>query len=404
MRKQLYIIGAGTGSTDFLTERGLQLIKSCDVVYSSSKRLSQMFSSIRNSIIESSCSQIHHEIEQSESQCIGILVSGDTGFFSIAGTLTQKLSASCDIEVICGISSLQYFSSKLGISYENMKVVSLHGRENSILGAVSYNFRVFVLTGGATKAHDVCRSLADNNLGELMVTAGENLSMPSERIIKGSAKELSAYTFEDLTVLLIENTNYVNSYLPLYDEDFIRGEVPMTKEEVRAVTLAKLAVEPGDIVYDIGAGTGSVAIEMARCAFDGLVYAIERKADAIELIKENHKKLGAYNVIVVPGEAPEKLSGLPTPDKAFIGGSRGNMKEIVSLLLEKNPNIRLAANAITLETLNEAVTTFESHGLKTDIVCINVAASNKVGGYHMMNASNPVYIITGKAIGVKSEE
>ena len=346
MRKKLYIIGAGTGGKEFLTEKGLQLTKSCDVVYSSCKRLSQQLSTVREDIIESSVIQMQQEILKCESEFIGVLVSGDTGFFSIAGALVQKLLECCDIEVICGISSLQYFCSKLGISYENMKIVSLHGREKSVLGAVSYNPKVFVLTGGNKKAHNVCSELADKGLGEIRVTAGENLSMPNERIVKGSAIELSEYTFDDLTVLLFENDCFVNSYLPLYDVDFLRGEVPMTKEEVRFVTLSKLAIEPCDIVYDIGAGTGSVAIEMARRAYDGSVYAIEQKEEGVALINSNRHRLGGYNVTVIHGNAPEAFINLPRPDKAFIGGSSGNMDEIVDLLLEKNPNITLAANEL----------------------------------------------------------
>jgi len=397
MRKQLYIIGAGTGAIEFLTDKGLQLIKSCDVVYST-KRLSKLLSAIREDIIESTVLEMQTEIIESQSERIGVLVSGDTGFFSITKTLVDKLSESCDIDVVCGISSMQYFCSKIGISYENMKVVSLHGRENSILGAVSYNPKVFVLTGGNNKAHTVCSNLVNNDLGEIRVTAGENLSLPGERIVKGSARELSGYTFDDLTVLLIENNNFVYSHLPLYDEDFIRGDIPMTKEEVRYVTISKLAVEPSDIVYDIGAGTGSVAMEMARKAYDGCVYAIEHKEEGISLINQNRGRLGSYNVSVIHGNAPEALLKLPRPDKAFIGGSSGNMNEIVKLLREKNPKIKLVANAITLETLNEAITAFKKNGFKTDIVCINVSVSKSVGDYHMMIANNPVYIITGTAV------
>ncbi len=395
MKKQLYIIGAGTGSREFLTEKGLQLIKSCDVVYSSCKRLSQQLSNVRKDIIESSVMQIQQQIMKCESKSIGVLVSGDTGFFSITKILEDKLSNICDIEVICGISSLQYFCSKTGNSYENIKVVSLHGRETSILGAVSYNHKVFVLTGGNNKADAVCRSLMDNGLGELIVTAGENLSMPNERIVKGTVKEFSEYCFNDLTVLLIENNNFVNCYLPLQDSDFIRGDVPMTKEEVRSVTLSKLAIEPCDVVYDIGAGTGSVSIEIARKAHDGYVYAIEQKEEGVALINQNCHKLSGYNVSVIHGNAPQAFLKLPKPDKAFVGGSSGSMNEIVHLLIEKNPNIKLVVNAITLETLNESVTAFEKHGFKADVVCINVSVSKKVGVYHMMNANNPVYIITG---------
>lgn len=395
MKKKLCVIGAGAGASDLLTERALQRIRNCDIVYSTSKRLSQLFSDIRNDISECALSQLEQTVSQCESQSLALLVSGDTGFFSIAAALSKKLESGCELEFICGISSLQYFCSKLGKSYENIKAVSLHGRENNITGAISYNPEIFVLTGGSNKAHKICKSLAKAGLGNVRAAAGENLSMPSERIVKGSIKELAEYTFEDLTVLLLENSGFVKPWLPLYDKDFIRGEIPMTKEEIRAVTLLKLAVEPGDTVYDIGAGTGSVAIEMARKAYEGCVYAIEQKAEAAELINKNRRKLGAYNVNVIQGMAPQVFSALPKPDKAFIGGSSGSMSEIVKQLKGKNPHIRLAANAITLEGLNDAVKAFEEYGFETEIVCINTAVSKKAGSYHMMNANNPIYIISG---------
>lgn len=394
--KKLYLIGAGPGAEELLSGRALNLIKSCRRIYSTSERLAQMLSGIRSGISECPLSQIGQVVAGCDAEDIALLVSGDTGFFSAASSLSKELESSCEIEFICGLSSLQYFCSKLGTGYEDIKTVSLHGREKNISGAVSYNPRVFVLTGGSNKAHEICKRLVNSGLGNVRATAGENLSMPSERIIKGSIQDLSEYIFEDLTVLLLENDLFARANLPLSDSDFERGEVPMTKEEVRAVTLAKLAVEPENTVYDIGAGTGSVAIELARKACEGEVYAIEQKSDAAGLINKNRRKLGAYNVTVVSGRAPEVFKELPRPDRAFIGGSSGSMGEIVRQLVTKNPQIRLTANAVTLEGLDEAVKAFEGYGFETDIVCINSSVAKKVGNYHMMNANNPVYIITGK--------
>lgn len=395
MKKKLYIIGAGTGSKEFLTHRALKLMKTCDVIYSTAHRF---LSDSKRKVIECSVTEMPKLIETSTGQNIALLVSGDTGFFSIAGSLSEKLENTVDIEVVCGISSLQYFCSKTGNSYENIKVVSLHGREKSILGLISYNPKVFVLTGGENKAHSICKSLSEHGLTEIKAIVGENLSMPEERIVMGTVEELAGYTFGNLAVMLLENPDYVNYHIPLVDEDFQRGEVPMTKEEVRAVTLAKLAIEPCDTVFDIGAGTGSVAIEMARRAFDGRVYAIEKNPEALELISKNRVKLGAYNVKVVSGTAPDIFEGLPVPDKAFIGGSSGNMADIVRHLTEVNPGIHIVANVITLESLNAAINSFEENGFDAEVVCINSSVSKKVGGYHMMNANNPVYIITGKSL------
>lgn len=397
MKKKLYIIGSGPGARELLTERALQVLKSCDRIYSTTHRHKTILSGMAANIEECRIPEIPSVLEASDGVNIGLLVSGDTGFFSVAGSLQQRLEGMADMEIVCGISSLQYFCAKAGISYEDIKTVSLHGRQGSIAGTISYNRKVFVLTGGDNKAHLICKSLMEAGMSHIKAVVGENLSMENERIVRGTVKELAGSTFEDLSVLLLENPDFINCHTPLYDRDFVRGEVPMTKEEIRAVTLSKLAVEPDDVVYDIGAGTGSVAIEMARKAYNGSVFAIEKNDAALGLINRNREKLGAFNVTVVPGTAPGVFAGIPCPNKAFIGGSSGNMDKIVRELRVKNPQVDIVANTISIESLNDAVSTFEKHGLATEIVCINSAVAKKAGNYHMMIANNPVYVISGKS-------
>ena len=394
MLKKVYIIGAGTGSQGTLTEKGHETIKECTEVYSTN-RIADLMGKVRGDIKNIPLSEIVPTILSSKADKVGVLVSGDTGFFSITKTLLKSLKDKCEVQVICGISSIQYLCSKVQRSYENMKIISLHGRNNSILGAVSYFPQLFVLTGGSNKAHDICTFLCEQGLEDLKVIAGENLSMDSERIVEGTAREISKLTFEDLTVLIIENENYVDHNMAIMDEELTRGKVPMTKEEVRFVTTAKMKIKARDIIYDIGSGTGSVALEMARKAYEGTVYAIETNPEGVELIEENRRLLGGYNVIPVQGLAPEALVNLPKPDKAFIGGSKGNMASIIKSLVEKNPEIFIAVNAITFETLTEAMRAMEDNGFKIEIVCINSARSKKIGGYNMMTANNPVYIISG---------
>jgi precorrin-6Y C5,15-methyltransferase (decarboxylating) len=185
--------------------------------------------------------------------------------------------------------------------------------------------------------------------------------------------------------------------MPLRDADFIRGGSPMTKEEIRWLTINKLGIRSGDIVFDIGAGTGSVSIEMARKAYDGFVYAIEEKEDACALVRANADKHGAFNVEIVHGRAPEAFAYLPVPDKAFIGGSSGNIDTILGRLLSLNPAIEIAVNVVTLQSLQQTLAAYEKHCLAdTDVVCANIAKSKKMGEYDMMTAQNPVYILTGR--------
>ena len=169
----------------------------------------------------------------------------------------------------------------------------------------------------------------------------------------------------------------------------------MTKQEVRWLASSLLSVKPNEVVYDIGAGTGSVTMELARHATRGMVYAIECKPEAIELLHRNRVHTGCYNTQIVQAMAPDGLKQLPTPDCAFIGGSRGNMAEIVCALKQKNPQIRIVITAIALESLHEAIEALESNGLPAEISCVNVSRAKKVARYHMMTAQNPVYLIGG---------
>ena len=180
----------------------------------------------------------------------------------------------------------------------------------------------------------------------------------------------------------------------LPDDAFLRAEgIPMTKSEVRAVFLSKLRLTRDAVCWDIGAGTGSVAVEMGRLARRGRVFAVERREDGAALIRENARRLGAENVTVVTGTAPAACAGLPAPTHAFIGGSSGNMGEIIALLLEKNPGVRIAAAAVTLETAAELTACAKRFGFTDEeVVSLQVSRSRAAGSYHLMTAQNPVYL------------
>lgn len=180
------------------------------------------------------------------------------------------------------------------------------------------------------------------------------------------------------------------------DEWFIRGEVPMTKSEVRAVSVSRLELQTNSIVYDIGAGTGSVSVEAALKVPKGHVYAFEQKEEGCALIRANAEKAGLTNLTVVPGKAPESLAGYPAPDRVFLGGSSGNMEEILDLVTELNPAVQLVINVIALESLNQAMAWFQKKGWEPEVVCMQVSRAAKRGPYHMMQAQNPIYILAAQ--------
>lgn len=180
------------------------------------------------------------------------------------------------------------------------------------------------------------------------------------------------------------------------DEWFIRGEIPMTKSEVRAVSVSRLELQTNSIVYDIGAGTGSVSVEAALKVPEGHVYAFEQKEEGCALIRANAEKAGLTNLTVVPGKAPESLAGYPAPDRVFLGGSSGNMEEILDLVTELNPAVQLVINVIALESLNQAMAWFQKKGWEPEVVCMQVSRAAKRGPYHMMQAQNPIYVLTAQ--------
>ena len=178
------------------------------------------------------------------------------------------------------------------------------------------------------------------------------------------------------------------------DESFIRGDVPMTKSEIRAVSISKLELEPDSVLYDIGAGTGSVSIEAARELPGGTVYAIERNPKALELLRQNKEKFHTEQMVLVAGEAPEAMEALPVPTHAFLGGTGGRSLEIMERLLKKNPDMRIVINVIALESLNQIMGSLKQLGKEPEVALISVSKARKMGNYHLMQGQNPVYVIS----------
>ena len=328
---------------------------------------------------------------------VGVLLSGDTGFYSGAKGLWPLLG-NHEVITIPGISSLSYFCARLQTTWQDARLVSAHGRSHNAVGEIQRSAKVFALTGGATKAEDICRALAERGLGQVRVSVGERLSYADERIVTGTAAELAGETFADLSVLLVVNPDPVvrpwnGSGLP--GGAFLRGDVPMTKEEVRALALSKLRLEAHHVVWDVGAGTGSVSVECALSCPAGRVYAVEKKEEALALLAENRARFHAANLEVVAGTAPEALEALSAPDRVFLGGTSGSLEDILNVIFRKNPAARVVCTAVTLETVGEAARCFA--GLEgADMVQVAVTRTRPAGRYHLMDAQNPVWIFSGE--------
>lgn len=390
--KEINIIGMGM-SEKTLTAEALELIIEADILIGA-KRLINEFAHLNkpshNAYLSNDILEI---IEKTDASKIAILVSGDVGFYSAAEKLTETLKE-YKPNLITGISSVSYFFAKCNLPWKNANLISCHGLDTNIVSSVRRNEYTFALTG--KNIPELQKDLVKYGFGDLKVWVGENLGFDEEAVQETKVSQLGGREYSSLTVLIIENPDFDSRIRTgIDDEEFIRGKVPMTKSEVRAVCLSKLSLSPKDIAYDIGCGTGSVTIEMAFSAYDGKVYAFDKNEEAISLLEQNCQKFHLDNVEAICGLAPECLKDLPVPDVAFIGGSSGNMDEIVSYLYGINNDMRFVITAVTLENAMAALDALKNIGVNGDIVQVAVSKGRQIADLHMLIAQNPIFIISG---------
>lgn len=395
------LIGMGSGTPELLTAQGLAALQSADLIIGAKRLLEHL---------PTGCTENRKALYKPEDilSCLSefpaanavLLYSGDTGFYSGASKLLPMLRAfGISARVLPGISSVQLLSAAIGRPWQDWKLVSAHGCacDPAAECLTAEGRPVFFLTGGTETPATLCAKLADAGLGDAHAIIGENLGTPQEHLAFGTAQALAANTCASLSVLLIEHTVLPARRTPGFPDDaFIRGEVPMTKQEVRAAALAKLAVRPTDTLWDVGAGTGSVSVELALAAPRGHVYAVECAPDACALIRQNREKFHAYNLFLIEGTAPQVLADLPAPDAVFIGGTKGSMAEVVDAALAKNPNARLCISAIALETLSAAIAALAAHGQTAEVTQLAVSRTRPAGKLHLLMANNPIFLITGE--------
>ena len=356
-RREVLLVGIGMGPGD-MTVRATEKVRRADLLIGARRMLDAVDTSGRDVLAEYRSDAIVDYMDaHPEYGRIAVLLSGDIGFYSGAKGLLSKIDRSrYDVDTEAGISSAVYLCSKMGETWQDAYLTSAHGRDSNIVGLVNTHPKVFTLLSGEDTVHAMCRQLFDYGLNDVSVTIGQDFGYPTERIFTGTPSECLDTEFGDLCVALIVNPDPdTRNPVGIPDEEFTRGDAPMTKSEVRALSVAKLKLSPDSVVYDVGAGTGSVSVEMALTAFEGRVYAIEREDVAADLIEVNKRKFRASNIEVVRGLAPDAMADLPTPTHAFIGGSAGNLKQIVQCLLDKNPDVRVVINSVTIETMSETL-------------------------------------------------
>ncbi len=396
--RKITLIGVGPGTGKCLTAEAREAIESADVLIGAERMLKVAEDVGVERHEEYRAEKIHEFIQMnSRYRRVAILLSGDTGFYSGAASLKEELKE-YDVTVLPGISSVSCMAARIGVGLEGVPLLSIHGRSCNYLDYLREYGRIFLLVSSGKEIRSVLTRLCKYGWKQARVYVGSRLSYPKERIVQGLAERLAKAETEwdGLSVIYIELPRHRRPEpSDAKDEEFIRGKVPMTKSEVRSVILSRMAPAKDAVIYDVGAGTGSVSIQLAKKAIDGTVYAVEKNPEGLSLIHKNKVHFHVSNIRPVHGEAPEALRGLPAPDLAFVGGSGGSLRPILETIWEKNPAARVVVSAITINTVAECMAcmqAFSDH--PAQILQVQVSKGKKAGHYQMMEGQNPVYIVT----------
>ena len=387
---KLYVIGAGPGSSDMMTPEAQSAVNDADLVWSAERNDALVPQTKRRSLTPFAAAMDEMEQALKMGRQAAALLSGDTGLYSLLPLLVKRFGER-NIQVICGVSSVQALCARLGMNWQDARILSAHGRElspNALCHFCRTNPKTIVLLDGESNPKWVHDVLSEGGLDEVRLYIGEKLSYPDE-----SVRLYEDRKYDPLSVALILNSAPHDDIRPsgLDDDMFIRGKTPMTKGEIRAQVMSRLGLAPDSVVWDVGAGTGSVSVESALNCPLGEVYAVERDEEALELIRQNKEKFRALNINIAAGSAPEALEGLPVPTHVFLGGTGGETEEILKKLESFNRRIRVCATAVTMESAELYMKLLSGYA---DFSAAQVAVSRleKVGRYNMFRAQNPVFV------------
>jgi precorrin-6Y C5,15-methyltransferase (decarboxylating) len=398
--KRIYVIGAGVEGQEGFSRRALELVGKAELLFGGERQLGLFPDFPGEKIaIDGDLAGLVERLKATTKRAV-VLASGDPLFFGVGRYLLRNL-ADEELEFVPNVSSVQYAFAKLKEPWDDAIFVSAHGR--GLEGAVDRivaNDKAAVLTDETNTPAVIAAELIDRGRAGYAAWLCENLGTAEEKIIATDVKGLLEIEAAPLNVLILikEYEAGGEEYVPtlgIPDEEFATVKKLITKEEVRVVTLAKLKLRHDMVLWDIGAGSGSVGIEADHLLPNGRVFAVERNAQCRDFIKENLRKFNARHVTLVEGDAPECLEALPDPDRVFIGGSGGHLWEILETVDGRLPaDGRIVLNAVTLDTLTAANEFFDNAGYQIEVTTINIARTRPLTDYKMFEAYNPVYIVT----------
>ena len=355
---------------------------------------------------------------QADQLRVVVLATGDPLCYGIAAYLASHLCIEA-LEVLPNVSTLQLACARLGIPWQDMKFASVHSRDAGewVVGSdashglyrlmmeVRAHARLAILTSPENTPDRIARMLVAEGLAEQFdMAVAERLCQPGERIVSGiSIAAAAQIPFADPNVMLLWRTQLKQEpvLFGIPDVCFEQRHPEkglITKNEVRAVSLARLQLRADSVMWDIGAGSGAVGLEAARLCRHGHVYAIEKNADDVGIAGRNRAAMSIANHTLIHGKAPQGMAHWADPDAVFIGGSGGELAELIALCLQRlKPQGWLVMNFVTLENLAAAVETLKAHQASWDVLQLQASRSKPILHMHRMAAENPVWIVCAQA-------
>lgn len=418
--RKIILSGIGMGNTDGMTREAYHAFEEAEVIFGAERMLENLPGKGIKVPYYRADDIISYLIEHPQYTKVAAAFSGDSGFYSGAQSMKKALEEAnekgilkSETTILPGISSVSALAARLGVSWNDAVLASIHGRRTNVVNLVRKNTKVFLLLSGKNDFEMLVNKFREAGINHVKISAGYRLSYPDEKLFTFYLDEFETKLFdlpEGVYTCLIENEDCEEQILTpgIDDEIFSRTKVPMTKNEVRVLSISRLELTKNAVVYDVGSGTGSVSAECARLSPDIFVFAIEQKEEAANLTKENAVRLGLSDqIVVINKKAPEGFEELPTPTHVFIGGSSGALSDILSAIQKKlivkentkgktdkaSKGVRVVINAVSLETIAQITKLIQTYPVKhVQLTQIQASRAHKLGSYNLMQAQNPVLI------------
>lgn len=394
----IYLIGAGIAGCEGLSDKALEAIASAEVLVGRQRHLDRFPDFAGEKIVLGELPPLLSFLQSTDKRVV-VFSSGDPNFFGIGRFLLRNLPKE-RVEIIANVTSMQYAFARIKEPWDDAIFLSIQGRGmGPSIDKITAAEKTCILTDEVNTPARIAQALIDRGAEGYDAWVCEDLGLASEKFTRTTIKGLLTLQHSTLNILILVRTwepNLVQyPLIGINDDEFASFKKLFTRQEVRAVTLAKLKLQNDLVVWDIGAGSGSVSIEASNLIPNGKLFAVEKNSQYLTLLKQNLDKFCARNVKLVESNAPDGLDGLPDPDRVFIGGAGGNLEEIIEQIDRRLKSDGLIViNAVTLDTLTKSIEALEYHGYQVEVVCINVSRTRPLTEFKLFEAHDPVYVIT----------